>query len=46
MRRVEPVVEATADPRDPFLATLGDRVRSLRARKGMTRRDLASASDV
>ena len=46
MRRVEPVVEAMADPRDPFLATLGDRVRSLRARKGMTRRDLASASDV
>lgn len=46
MRRAEPDVDAAADPRDPFLAALGDRVRSLRARKGMTRRDLASASDV
>ncbi|MEW6707544.1 MAG: helix-turn-helix transcriptional regulator [Pseudomonadota bacterium] len=32
--------------RDPFLAALGERVRSLRARKGMTRRALAQASDV
>ena len=32
--------------RDPFLAALGERVRSLRARKGMTRRALSLASDV
>jgi XRE family aerobic/anaerobic benzoate catabolism transcriptional regulator len=35
-----------ADTRDPFLVALGERVRSLRARKGMTRRALAAASDV
>ena len=46
MRRAEPALETTAEPRDPFLAALGDRVRSLRARKGMTRRDLSLASDV
>lgn len=32
--------------RDPFLVALGERVRSLRARKGMTRRALALASEV
>ncbi len=32
--------------RDPFLAALGERVRSLRARKGMARRALALGSDV
>jgi XRE family transcriptional regulator, aerobic/anaerobic benzoate catabolism transcriptional regulator len=38
---------ATEDPpRDPFLAALGDRVRTLRAKNGMTRRALASASAV
>src|SRR5262245_25622105 len=36
----------TGEERDPFLAALGERVRSLRARKGMTRRALASASQV
>lgn len=34
------------DARDPFLVALGERVRSLRARKGMTRRALSLASDV
>ncbi|HTT11187.1 MAG TPA: helix-turn-helix transcriptional regulator [Burkholderiaceae bacterium] len=34
------------DARDPFLVALGERVRSLRARKGMTRRALSVASDV
>lgn len=38
--------EGDAPERDPFLAALGERVRSLRARKGMTRRALALASDV
>jgi XRE family aerobic/anaerobic benzoate catabolism transcriptional regulator len=37
---------APADERDPFLVSLGERVRSLRARKGMTRRALALASEV
>jgi XRE family aerobic/anaerobic benzoate catabolism transcriptional regulator len=32
--------------RDPFLVPLGEQVRSLRARKGMTRRALAAASAV
>ena len=34
------------DPRHPFLSTLGDRVRDLRARKGMTRRAVALAAGV
>jgi XRE family transcriptional regulator, aerobic/anaerobic benzoate catabolism transcriptional regulator len=38
--------DAPDDTRDPFLVALGERVRSLRARKGMTRRALAVASDV
>ena len=46
MRRAEPEVTASAEPRDPFLVALGDRVRTLRARKGMTRRDLSLASEV
>ena len=46
-----PVAEPQATPapeaeRDPFLVSLGERTRSLRARRGMTRRGLAAASDV
>ncbi|MBC7993718.1 MAG: helix-turn-helix transcriptional regulator [Rhizobacter sp.] len=40
---------AAAEPeaaREPFLVALGERVRSLRARKGMTRKAFAVASDV
>ncbi len=37
---------ADASRREPFLIALGERVRSLRARKGMTRRSLAMASSV
>ena len=37
---------ATEAERDPFLVSLGERTRSLRARRGMTRRGLAAASDV
>jgi XRE family aerobic/anaerobic benzoate catabolism transcriptional regulator len=37
---------AGEDARDAFLVALGERVRSLRARKGMTRRALSVASDV
>jgi XRE family aerobic/anaerobic benzoate catabolism transcriptional regulator len=38
--------ERNETSRDPFLVALGERVRSLRARKGMTRRALAQASEV
>ena len=38
--------ERTEVQRDPFLVALGERVRALRARKGLTRRALALASDV
>ncbi len=34
------------EPRDALLAALGDRVRSLRARRGLTRRAVALAADV
>lgn len=34
------------DARDPFLVALGDRIRRLRARRGMTRRDLAEEAGV
>jgi XRE family aerobic/anaerobic benzoate catabolism transcriptional regulator len=37
---------APTGPRDDYLAALGERVRSLRARKGMTRRALAALSAV
>lgn len=37
---------AADDDREPFLVALGERVRSLRARKGLTRRGLAEASAV
>ena len=34
------------EEKNPFLASLGDRVRALRARRGMTRRAVAVAADV
>jgi XRE family aerobic/anaerobic benzoate catabolism transcriptional regulator len=40
-----PVERADAE-RDPFLVALGERVRTMRARKGMTRRALSIASEV
>jgi XRE family transcriptional regulator, aerobic/anaerobic benzoate catabolism transcriptional regulator len=46
MRRVEPEVTTSVESRDPFLVALGERVRTLRARKAMTRRDLSQASGV
>jgi XRE family aerobic/anaerobic benzoate catabolism transcriptional regulator len=45
--RIEDTAAGNEAPeRDPFLVALGERVRSLRARRGMTRRALALASDV
>ena len=40
------VEQEPEDARDAFLVALGERVRSLRARKGMTRRALSIASEV
>jgi len=37
---------ADSGEKNPFLAALGDRVRALRARRGMTRKALASIADV
>lgn len=41
-----PVEGADGGEKNPFLASLGDRVRALRARRGMTRKALALAADV
>lgn len=37
---------ATAEPKNPFLVALGERVRNLRARRGLTRKAVALAADV
>ena len=49
----EPVLEAPretpapdAEVRNPFLVALGERVRTLRSRRGMTRKAVALAADV
>ena len=42
---VEPPAEA-AEPRHPLLTALGERVRTLRARRGLTRKALAQAAEV
>ena len=39
-------LEAKEAPRDPLLTTLGERVRELRARRGLTRRAVALAADI
>jgi XRE family aerobic/anaerobic benzoate catabolism transcriptional regulator len=36
----------TSEEKDPFLVALGDRVRKLRARRGMTRKATAEAADI
>ena len=38
--------QGTGEPRDPLLAALGDRVRSLRARRGLTRKAVAQSAGV
>jgi XRE family aerobic/anaerobic benzoate catabolism transcriptional regulator len=45
MKKFKPK-SAPVQERDPFLGALGERVRALRARKGMTRRALAVASGI
>jgi XRE family transcriptional regulator, aerobic/anaerobic benzoate catabolism transcriptional regulator len=37
---------ADTDPKDPFLASLGERTRALRSRRGLTRKGLAKAAEV
>lgn len=39
-------VAETEEDKDPFLSALGDRVRALRARRGLTRKALARLADV
>ena len=39
-------LEAKEAPRDPLLTALGERVRELRARRGLTRRAVALAADI
>ncbi|MDP4301242.1 helix-turn-helix transcriptional regulator [Leptothrix discophora] len=41
-----PAHDPTGDEKNPFLVALGERVRSLRARRGMTRKAVATAADV
>jgi len=47
-RHLEAAVAAldTQEPRDALLAALGERVRSLRSRRGLTRKAVAQAADV
>ena len=47
-RHLEAAVTAldTQEPRDALLAALGERVRSLRSRRGLTRKAVAQAADV
>jgi XRE family aerobic/anaerobic benzoate catabolism transcriptional regulator len=44
--QTDQAIERQSAQRDPFLTVLGERVRSLRARKGWARRALALVSDV
>lgn len=41
-----PPTQEVEENREPFLVALGERVRSLRARKGMTRKTLSAVSEV
>lgn len=41
-----PAADAAHEAKHPFLVALGERVRSLRARRGITRKALAAAADV
>ncbi len=44
--QVEAIAQDADSKRSPFLESLGERVRTLRSRKGMTRRAVALAADV
>jgi XRE family aerobic/anaerobic benzoate catabolism transcriptional regulator len=50
MPSTQPAHSSTAHPdgqdKDPFLSALGERVRLLRARRGLTRKALAKLADV
>jgi XRE family aerobic/anaerobic benzoate catabolism transcriptional regulator len=45
-RQPEPVAALEGEDKHPFLVGLGERVRALRSRRGMTRRAVALAADV
>ena len=42
----EPVAPSSEDAKNPLLVALGDRVRNLRAQRGLTRKAVATAADV
>ena len=42
----DPTATDAIEPKDPFLAALGERTRALRARRGLTRKSLARAARV
>ena len=44
--KVANVLTVDSDEKNPFLVALGDRLRALRARRGMTRKVLAATADV
>jgi len=46
MAKIGPSVETAADRHAGYLRSLGERVRGLRARRGMTRRQLAKGADI
>jgi XRE family transcriptional regulator, aerobic/anaerobic benzoate catabolism transcriptional regulator len=43
---INPLEEDASEAKNPFLVALGERVRSQRARRGLTRKALAAAADV
>jgi len=45
-RLTVPAEDEAAERKDPFLVALGERVKALRARRGMTRKALAQATEV
>ncbi len=46
MPGLTPATDGDDEQKNPFLAALGDRVRALRSRRGMTRKAVAMAADV
>jgi XRE family aerobic/anaerobic benzoate catabolism transcriptional regulator len=45
-KNLSPAAEGASEARDPFLSTLGERVRALRSRRGLTRKALARLAEV
>jgi XRE family aerobic/anaerobic benzoate catabolism transcriptional regulator len=45
-KNLSPAAEGASEARDPFLSALGERVRALRSRRGLTRKALARLAEV